>query len=127
MHACDSKSLQQCPDKPNCVSTQSVQESQKLEPINLSDANKTILGTVKTVIQKHPRTTLVEERDCYLHYEFRSKLFKFVDDVEFLWDKDENKLHFRSASRLGYYDMGVNKKRMIQIREEILSLLENKD
>ncbi len=63
-----------------------------------------------------PRIKLVEEEDSYLHYEFTSLLFRFVDDVEFLFEDATKTIHFRSASRVGYGDFGVNRKRMEEIR-----------
>ena len=59
---------------------------------------------------------LVEEDESYLHYEFTSLLLRFVDDVEFLFDDEAKTIHFRSASRTGYGDLGVNRKRMEQVR-----------
>jgi len=63
-----------------------------------------------------PRTKLVEEDESYLHYEFSSLLLRFVDDVEFLFDDETKTIHFRSASRTGYGDLGVNRQRMEQVR-----------
>ena len=54
----------------------------------------------------------------YVHAEFRSALLRFVDDVEFLFDEKAKRLHFRSASRLGRSDFGVNRKRMEEIARE---------
>jgi uncharacterized protein (DUF1499 family) len=61
------------------------------------------------------RTTLVRETPDYLHVEFRT-LLGFVDDVEFYLDESQNVIHLRSASRIGYWDLGVNRKRMESIR-----------
>ena len=66
-----------------------------------------------------PRTKLVQEDDSYLHYEFTSLLLRFVDDVEFLFDDETKTIHFRSASRMGYGDFGVNRRRMEDIRSRI--------
>lgn len=71
---------------------------------------------LKTVIAMLPRTKLVDEDASYLHYEFTSLLLRFVDDVEFLFDEATKTVHFRSASRMGYSDLGVNRKRMEQVR-----------
>jgi uncharacterized protein (DUF1499 family) len=73
-------------------------------------------AVLKTVIAGLPRTKLVEEDDTYLHYEFTSLLLRFVDDVEFLFDDETKTVHFRSASRTGYGDLGVNRRRMEDIR-----------
>jgi uncharacterized protein (DUF1499 family) len=59
---------------------------------------------------------LVEEDETYLHYEATSLLLRFVDDVEFLFDDETKTIHFRSASRTGYGDLGVNRTRMEQVR-----------
>ena len=54
--------------------------------------------------------------EAYLHYEFTSLLLRFVDDVEFLFDEATKTVHFRSASRTGYSDLGVNRRRMEQMQ-----------
>ena len=64
-----------------------------------------------------PRAKLIEEDDSYLHFEFTSLLLRFVDDVEFLFDEESKTIHFRSASRVGYGDFGVNRRRMEEIRK----------
>lgn len=69
-----------------------------------------------------PRMKLVEEDEAYLHYEFSSLLLRFVDDVELIFDDETKTIHFRSASRTGYGDLGVNRRRM----ETIRSLIEGK-
>ena len=68
------------------------------------------------------RTMLIQEDATYLRYEFTSLLLRFVDDVEFLFDDSTKTVHFRSASRTGYSDLGVNRRRMERIR----SLVEGK-
>jgi uncharacterized protein (DUF1499 family) len=52
----------------------------------------------------------------YLHAEFRSALFGFVDDVEFRMDETAGRIDVRSASRTGYFDFGVNRRRVEEIR-----------
>ncbi len=54
-----------------------------------------------------------------MHYEFTSFLLRFVDDVEFLFDDETKTIHFRSASRTGYGDLGANRRRMEEIRSLI--------
>jgi len=71
---------------------------------------------LKAVLATLSRSKLVEEDESYLHYEFTSLLLRFVDDVEFLFDDAAKTIHFRSASRTGYSDLGVNRQRMEQVR-----------
>ena len=63
-----------------------------------------------------PRTRLVTEQENYWHVEFRSALFRFVDDVEFLFEPAASRIEVRSASRTGYSDFGVNRKLVDEIR-----------
>ena len=67
-----------------------------------------------------PRVTVITAERDYLYAEFRSKMFRFVDDVEFLVDAREGHIDVRSASRVGYSDMGVNRKRIEEIRKALI-------
>jgi uncharacterized protein (DUF1499 family) len=110
------KQLSPCPSSPNCVSTQAQDEGHAIEPFRYRKPRAEAKEALKEVIRSLPRTKLVEEAESYLHYEFTSLLLRFVDDVEFLFDDETKTLHFRSASRTGYGDLGVNRKRMEQVR-----------
>jgi uncharacterized protein (DUF1499 family) len=68
-----------------------------------------------------PRTTIVTLEEDYIRAEFKSRIFGFVDDVEFWFDDEQKVIHFRSASRVGYSDLGANRKRMEKIRERFHS------
>ena len=59
---------------------------------------------------------VTEEQAGYLHAEFRSALVGFVDDVEFRMDECAGRIEVSSASRTGYYDFGVNRRRIEEIR-----------
>ena len=106
-----------CPKSPNCVSTQSTDEKHRMEPIQYSSTVDEAKVKIKNIITSFKRTKLITETENYLHFEFRTATFKFVDDVEFYLDDKEKLIHFRSAARLGWSDMGVNRKRMGKIRE----------
>ena len=67
------------------------------------------------------RTTIIEETNDYLYAEFKTPLMGYVDDVEFYLDNSENVVHVRSASRLGKSDLGLNRKRVEEIRSKIES------
>ena len=105
-----------CPSSPNCVSTQAQDEGHAIAPIRYCKPRVEAKEALKEVIRSLPRTRLVVEDESYLHYEFTSLLLRFVDDVEFLFDDETKTIHFRSASRTGYGDLGVNRTRMEQVR-----------
>ena len=109
--------LSPCPSSPNCVSSQSNDESRKIDPIRFSSTTAEAVNRLKRVIQGMERTTVVRETLNYLHVEF-STFLGFVDDVEFYADESQKVIHLRSASRVGYWDLGVNRRRMESIRAE---------
>ena len=116
------RTLAPCPSSPNCVSTQAKDAGHAIAPYRYRKSKAEAKEALKEIVRSLPRTKLVEEDEAYLYYEFTSFLFRFVDDVEFLLDDQTKTVHFRSASRTGYGDFGVNRRRM----EEIRSLAEGK-
>lgn len=107
--------LAACPDSPNCVSTAASDREHRMEALLFQGSARNALERIKAIVGSLPRTKIVDERDNYLHVEFTSALFRFVDDVEFLIDEPAGKIHFRSASRVGRGDLGANRRRMEQI------------
>jgi uncharacterized protein (DUF1499 family) len=81
------------------------------------------MANLKTVIQSS-KAKAIASTDNYLYAEFTTPIMRFVDDVEFLLDKDAKVIHVRSASRLGESDLGVNRKRIETLRTK-LSLLKS--
>ena len=110
------RQLPPCPSSPNCVSTQAQDAGHAIAPIRYRKSRAEAKEALKEVIRSLPRTKLVEEDESYLHYEFTSLLLRFVDDVEFVFDDEAKTIYFRSASRTGYGDLGVNRTRMEQVR-----------
>jgi len=99
---------------PNSVSSEiDVQPEKKIAPLKGS------LAQIKSAITA-TGGTITSETDSYVSATYMSKIFKFVDDVEVRHDK-ENIWHIRSASRVGYSDRGVNKKRVESIRAHLSS------
>ncbi|HPI93609.1 MAG TPA: DUF1499 domain-containing protein [Deltaproteobacteria bacterium] len=105
-----------CPDSPNCVSTQERSEGHRIEPLRYTGTKENARQKLLQVIGGMPRVKIVTDSGDYIHAEFASRIFRFVDDVEFVFDDAEKLIHFRSASRLGYSDLGVNRRRMEEIR-----------
>jgi uncharacterized protein (DUF1499 family) len=107
--------LQPCPDTPNCVVSQNADPSHHIEPIRYDMTREAAFERLKSIVQSTKRARIVDENDHYLRAEYTSLVFRFVDDVEF-YLPDEPVIHVRSASRLGYSDLGVNRKRIEDIR-----------
>jgi uncharacterized protein (DUF1499 family) len=106
--------LAPCPDTPNCVSSQSNDSEHAIDPLPYVS-----IADLKKVVESMERTTIIEETENYLYAEFKSKLMGFVDDVEFYKDDANQVVNVRSASRLGKSDLGVNRKRVEAIRQQL--------
>ncbi len=110
------RELTPCPSSPNCVSTQAHDQEHGIAPFRYQKSLAEAKASLKSMVLSLPRTTLVTEDATYLHMEFTSLLLRFIDDVEFVFDDETKTVHFRSASRTGHSDFGVNRRRMEEIR-----------
>lgn len=105
--------LAPCKRSPNCVSSQA----------NPADAEHYIaplhgtMEAVRAAVRASPRATIIVDERDYLRAEFRTRLMRFVDDVEFYFDG--RVVHVRSCSRLGRRDFGVNRDRVETLRRRI--------
>jgi len=110
--------LAPCPESPNCVSSQAAESDHEhyIEPFRFSGDPAEAWQRLKAAVLAEKRVTVMVEQSNYLRAEMRSLLFRFVDDIEFFLASDKNLIHVRSASRVGYSDFGVNRKRVERIR-----------
>ena len=108
--------LAECPSRPNCVCSQSGLPARVVDPLPVPTAMNDPIGHLVTLLLAWPRVRVVFQDHEYVHLEFRTAWLRFVDDVEFYWDREAALLHVRSASRLGYSDLGVNRRRVERIR-----------
>jgi len=112
--------LAPCPSTPNCVSTQSADPAKRMDPIaytgSVDDARATLLR-----ILDRPRVEIVASTEFFVHAVFTTRIMRFRDDVEFLFDPDAGVIHFRSASRVGRSDLGTNRRRMESLAQDLES------
>jgi uncharacterized protein (DUF1499 family) len=108
--------LQPCPSTPNCVCSDEREPSHYVDPLTLAPGAENVWREVHDLVVAMPGTRIVEERGTYLHAECRSAVFRFVDDLELDLRVDAGIIAIRSASRLGYSDMGVNRRRVGRLR-----------
>ncbi len=110
-----------CPSSPNCVGSQNGDEKHSIAPLTYAGEKDQVFPLFRDMVKNLDGATLVDEGNGYLRFEFRTRVFRFVDDVEFLFSKD-GVIDVRSASRLGYSDLGVNRKRIEDIRRRMAGL-----
>lgn len=112
--------LSDCSAKPNCVCTMASRSSQRLPPLYFGGAPREAIQRVAELLGVLPRTRIEVQSDAYLKATVRTQWLRFVDDVEFL-AQPSGQLDFRSASRLGYSDLGANRRRMESISTSLCS------
>lgn len=113
--------LKACPNTPNCVSSQSdpKDEEHYLAGLPYKKTTAEAMAVLKERILNHPRTAIIKEEKNYIYSEFTTLIMRYVDDVEFYFDENSKTLHFRSASRLGKSDLGLNRKRINTLLKDI--------
>lgn len=110
--------LPPCPDTPNCVSSQPENPSHFVEPLCFQGDAEAAWDRFTKVIRAYPRTRIIRQTDNYLHAEFRTRWLNFKDDVEAILDRESACIQIRSASRIGYSDLGANRRRIESLRAE---------
>ncbi|PKG96773.1 DUF1499 domain-containing protein [Paraglaciecola sp. MB-3u-78] len=115
-----SDQLTPCPSTPNCVSSQATDKEHYIQPIHFTGTPQDAQDRLLQILNTLERTEIIVVQENYIRVAFTSKIFQFVDDVEFYFpatDTEHIIINFRSASRIGYSDLGANQKRIEQIRD----------
>jgi uncharacterized protein (DUF1499 family) len=110
-----------CPETPNCVNSQTIDEKHYIQPLDYKGTQQEAQYKLLQILESEKRTKIIVTQRHYIRAEFRSALFRFVDDVEFYFPKEtrnEKIIHVRSASRVGHSDLGVNRRRIERIRKK---------
>ena len=107
------------PSSPNAVSSQATSGDHQIAPLAYKGSQEQAMKALKAIIESTPNTRIVETKPDYLYAEYASALMGFVDDVEFYFPPNGKIIHVRSASRLGYSDLGANRKRIEAIRARL--------
>ena len=106
-----------CKRSPNCVSSQTdpADREHYIAPL----AFRGSMEHLRRAVESMQRATVIRAERNYLYAEYRTRLMRYVDDVELYYDQKQGLVHVRSASRLGRRDFGVNRKRIEALRRLI--------
>ena len=108
--------LAACTKKPNCVSSLATDEEHSIDPLASGEGAAEAFRRAAERLAAMPGTEIVRSEAGYLHAECKSSLFGFVDDLELHLDRQTGVLQVRSASRVGYSDLGANRRRVDSLR-----------
>lgn len=109
-----------CPSSPNCVSSDAESgDEHGIAALPLRGTVQDGWRAARAAVAALPRTEIVQESEGYLHAECTSALVGYVDDLELHLRADEGEIAVRSASRIGYSDMGANRARVEDLRSKL--------
>ena len=116
--------FKECPPTPNCVSSETLSKAKFIERFKTGNRSAESWVLLTKLLEKTSNCRVVSQNSSYIHAEFRTRLLRFVDDVEFRLESETNEIAVRSASRVGYSDLGANRRRLERLRGELERLRE---
>lgn len=111
--------LRPCPDAPHCASSDEAREGFAIAPLKVKGAPGAAWATLVADTMAMPGVHPEASTPGYLHVTVHTATMGYVDDVEFVLRADKGEIGMRSCSRLGYYDFGVNRKRLEAVRARL--------
>jgi uncharacterized protein (DUF1499 family) len=109
--------LRPCPQTPNCISSEDDESLYKIDPLSFNSSSEQAWKDLKTAIgESGGKTRHFDE--TYLWATYTSKVFRFVDDMEFRLVAEKKIIQIRSGSRVGHSDLGVNRKNVERLRKQ---------
>lgn len=107
--------LAPCPERPNCVSSQATKPSARVEPLRFADSPAAAWARLRQAVAA-VGGRIEGEDEGSLRATFTSRIFRFVDDLECRLVAGSGLIQVRSASRVGYWDLGANRRRVERLR-----------
>ena len=108
-----------CPSSPNCVSSLATESKRQIDPFHLKKDYADNWEKMKTELSNMPRTQIIKSSEKIIHAECKSRIFRFTDDLVLILAPLTGRVDIRSASRVGYSDLGVNHKRIKNLRTHL--------
>ena len=87
-----------------------------ITPLAVRGDGPTTIAQIKSIVEGMDGCALISNAPDYLYAQYTTPLMKYIDDVEFWFDPNNNVIQVRSASRLGKSDLGMNRKRIEVVR-----------
>ncbi|MCB2299082.1 DUF1499 domain-containing protein [Clostridium tagluense] len=109
--------LAQMPNKPNAVSSETEEKDKKVEALHFKGNLKDSKDKVIKAIENYGNVKIIKNETNYVYVVFATGIMKYHDDVEFYFDESKKLIQIRSASRIGYSDMGLNRERYNKLSE----------
>lgn len=110
-----------CPTTPNCVSSQAEKSDAEhyIAPFIYHGSRKDTQLDIESYFLNQGNAQIVASELGYVHIEVASSWFGYIDDVEFYLPEADSVIHIRSASRVGYSDLDVNRQRIEKLKDHL--------
>ena len=108
--------LRPCSTRPNCVCSEFKDSPSYVEPLKIFGSSNNDWERAKRIIREMGGKIELED-ESYLWITFSTRIFRFIDDLELRIDEENEVIHIRSSSRVGYSDLSANRKRIEVFRE----------
>lgn len=119
--------LANCPNRHNCVSSQTEDRDHFIAPLNFGSNPAYAMERLKILVGGVDGATIINCNNYYIYAECKTSILGFIDDLEFYWSPIDKVCHVRSASRVGYSDLGKNRKRIEKIRQKLTTIIMEQD
>ena len=103
--------LSDCKLKTNCI----------FQTWKVNDSEKAFVELIQ-ILENTPRLEIINKEKNYIHAIATSRIMKFIDDIEIKNLNQDNIFQIKSSSRLGIYDLGVNKRRVQTLRFRLIDI-----
>ena len=121
--------LPACPPSPNCVCSDDPPGPRHIAPLRLRPGGgrgaaetARLRAAVEAVVAALPGARIASAADGRIVAKFRSRFFGFVDDVILDIRPERGTIAVRAAARTGFWDLGVNRRRIETIRARLRGL-----
>ena len=113
--------LDRCPSSPNCVSSADDRnDSHYIAPIRIDGDPEPAWQALQDLLADDRSFEIIDANERYIRAVATTRILRFKDDVEFLLDREAGTIAMRSASRIGYSDLGKNRSRMEDVRQRMI-------
>ncbi|MTT30940.1 DUF1499 domain-containing protein [Terrilactibacillus sp. BCM23-1] len=113
-----------CSKWPNGVSTDHRDPNRRMVPLSYKEVSMdTANSYLQDVLSTIPKTTIKVNDGHYVHVEYKTPILNLPHDAEFYFDEDKKILQFRSVSRVGIADFGMNKRWLQAVYSRLLKKL----
>lgn len=108
--------VSKCGDKPNCVSSLDDRKDFFIEPIKAENPKEKFEALVKKIKNLKEAKLIDHKEGQEAHFVFTTWLMRFKDDVYLSVNEKNKTIEIMSRSRVGYSDLGKNRKRLKMIK-----------